>query len=136
MLHNDGTVALADFGIATYRSAKGQLEDASVAPGMIMGTPSYISPEQITQPDVIDFRSDMYSLGATLYHAATGRPPLDRATVQDTLMAHVIEEPPAIQQLVPGFDPQLSQIIHRMLRKQPAERYPSWDALRTVLGIQ
>ena len=129
----DGHVKLADFGIATYRSAKGQLEDASAAHGTIMGTPSYISPEQITQPDAIDFRSDMYSLGATLYHAATGRPPLDRATVHDTLMAHVNEEPPAIQQLVPGLDPQLSQIIHRMLRKQPAERYPSWDALRAEL---
>ncbi len=129
----DGHVKLADFGIATYRSAKGQLEDESAAHGMILGTPSYISPEQVTQPDSIDFRSDMYSLGATLYHAATGRPPLDRATVDDTLMAHVNEEPPAIQQLVPGFDPQLSQIVHRMLRKRPADRYPSWDALRTEL---
>lgn len=129
----DGHVKLADFGIATYRSAKGQLADESAAHGLIMGTPSYISPEQVMQPDAIDFRSDMYSLGATLYHAATGRPPLDRATVDATLMAHVNEEPPAIQQLVPGFDPQLGQVIHRMLRKRPAERYPSWDALRTEL---
>ena len=129
----DGHIKLVDFGIAAKRMPEGGLNDPQAAQGLVSGTPSYLAPEQAQSPDRIDFRADMYALGATLYHAAVGRPTFLRSTPYDTIMAQIKEEPTAITQLEPSFDLHLAWTIHRMLRKQPQDRFSSWAEVKEAL---
>jgi serine/threonine protein kinase len=130
----DGHIKLVDFGIAARRTTGGVLSDPLAALGLVSGTPAYIAPEQALRPSQIDFRADMYSLGATLYHAATGRPLFQCNTAQELLMAHINESPVHINDIEPGFDPQLSFVIHHMLAKQPEHRFGSWQEVRDALS--
>ena len=129
LVRKDGQVKLADFGIATHRDADGRTADKLARAGLISGTPQYIAPEQIRTPDQIDFRADMYCLGATLFHAATGHPPFTSDTLDEMLNAHLSTTPLLVGALVPGFDPQLAELIARLLRKHPAERPSSFEEL-------
>lgn len=131
----DGHIKLVDFGIASTRSAEGVLSDPQAKQGLVSGTPTYIAPEQAQNPSQIDFRADMYSLGATLYHAAIGRPVFIRPTAYDLLLAHIHEPPVHINDLDPTFDPHLAFVIHRMLQKRPEDRFASWQELKEALGI-
>lgn len=130
----DGHIKLVDFGIAAQRTPQGTLGDLLAQSGLVSGTPDYLAPEQAQEPDRIDFRADMYGLGASLYHAAVGRPPFSRTTVHDMIRAHIEEEPTQIELLVPGFDPHLARIIHRMLRKRREERFDSWAEVKAALA--
>jgi serine/threonine protein kinase len=130
----DGHIKLVDFGIATRRSKEGTIADPLAARGFISGTPSYIAPEQAQSPATIDARADMYGLGATLYHAAAGRPPFVRQTIEETLNAHIHDEPVHITQLVPGFSAHLAWAIHRLLRKTPEERFATWGDVKDALA--
>lgn len=129
----DGLIKLVDFGIVARRLPEGGLNDPQAARGFISGTPLYIAPEQALSPDEIDFRADMYGLGATLYHAVVGRPPLVRATAHETMMAQVYDEPVPIAQIDPSFDIRLGAAIDRMLRKRPEDRFGSWAEVREAL---
>lgn len=130
----DGHIKLVDFGIATRRSKEGTIADPLAARGFISGTPSYIAPEQVQSPATIDARADMYGLGATLYHAAAGRPPFVRQTIEETLNAHIHDEPVHLTQLVPGFSVHLAWAIHRLLRKTPEERFTTWGDVKDALN--
>ncbi len=129
LVRKDGQVKLADFGIATHRTADGRTADELARAGLISGTPQYIAPEQIRTPDQIDFRADMYCLGATLFHAATGHPPFACDTLDDLLNAHLSATPLPVSALIPGFDPQLAELIGRLLLKHPSERPSSFEEL-------
>ena len=130
----DGHIKLVDFGIVAKRMPDGGLNDPQAALGFISGTPLYLAPEQALRPDSIDFRADMYGLGATLYHAAVGHPPLVRATAYDTMMAQIHDEPVPIRHIDPSFNAQLAATIHRMLRKKPEDRFGSWADARAALA--
>ena len=129
----DGHIKLVDFGIAVKRTPEGALNDPQAALGLVSGTPSYIAPEQAQDPSGIDYRADMYALGATLYHAAVGRPAFVRDTAYDTIVAQTEEEATPLRQLDPSFDPNLAAVIHRMMRKQREERYTSWAEVKEAL---
>lgn len=130
LIRKDGLAKLADFGIATHRASDGRTVDELARAGLISGTPQYISPEQIMTPDQIDFRADMYSLGATLYHAASGHPPFERESIDEMLHAQLEDTPVPVVTLDPNFDPELSNIIDQLLRKEPAERFGSLSEVR------
>jgi len=118
IIDRKGTAKLLDLGLA--RRA-GDLKGAR------MGTPLYVSPEQITGGRAIDVRSDIYSLGATLYHMLTGDPPFVGKTDDETLRQHVEEELPWPQDLVPELSDDVCMVLSRMLTKDPDQRYASCE---------
>ncbi len=113
---------LVDFGLAISQS-----EEESVR-GEIWGTPYYIAPEKIEgKPE--DFRSDIYSLGGTLFHAITGRPPFDGPDASTIALKHLQSPPVRIQSFAPHVSKRTAYVIDRMLHKDPEQRYQSYDEL-------
>jgi eukaryotic-like serine/threonine-protein kinase len=126
MLERDGDRAVVmDFGIATVGPQRPSAE--------IEGTARYMSPEQASG-DHLDRRSDLYSLGATLFYALAGRAPFEAHNLPALLAKQISEPAPAIVQYRPEVSPALADIVHRCLRKAPEERYPSGDELSRALG--
>jgi nicotinamidase/pyrazinamidase len=116
LVRKDGLVKLADFGLA--HSQHGTQEGG----GLVYGTPAFMSPEAITTPGSVDVRSDMYSLGCTLFFALSGQAPYERASPLDTMRAQVSEPIPALHDVPAGID----ALVRRLLAKTPAERFASW----------
>src|SRR5262249_31409210 len=97
--------------------------------GMTLGTFDYISPEQARDPRDVDVRSDLYSLGCTLFHILTGRPPFPGGTVLQKLLQHQEEPPPELRGLNPAVPDELGRIITRLLAKDRDRRYQSAEQL-------
>ncbi len=115
---------LVDFGIASSPDAE-QTE--------IWGTPYYISPEKIRRQK-IDFRSDMYCLGGTLYHALTKKPPFDGEDAMAVVKARLSAPPVPLRQLRPDLSPEVERIVLKMLEADPDKRYPSYGELMADIG--
>ena len=107
---------LVDFGLAK-RTSDDQITDH----GRVVGTYRYMSPEQ-ARGEALDRRSDLYSLGATLYELLAGRPPFMQANQLDLLEAIISREPPDLLRINPGAPPPLVRLAERLLAKAPAER--------------
>ncbi len=120
----DGTVKIVDFGLAKEIEGAKSLTDE----GVVLGTPHYISPEQ-GKGRPVDHRSDIYSLGATLYHLLAGRPPFDGDTQVAVIVAHINETPKPPHELRSDVPESLSFVIGRMMAKDPAQRYETYDLL-------
>lgn len=120
---------LLDFGLA--RQANGADPGLTTA-GMIVGTPHYIAPEQ-TAGDV-DHRADLYALGATAFHLLTGRPPFDRPSAVDVVIAHRTDAVPTFAEMGVEVPAELEAVIRKCLIKDPAQRYETADRLRSALG--
>jgi len=137
MVRADGYVKVMDFGLAkrvagtagvTHRDAASTGLSRS---GLIVGTPAYMSPEQILG-DEVDCRSDLFAFGIILHEMLTGRHPWLRPTPMATMYAIVHDEPPVIDRSVVG--PQLASVVETLLRKQPGERYPDAGAVLHALA--
>jgi hypothetical protein len=130
LLAEDGTPKIADFGLAKTLDEAGQ-----TASGAVLGTPSYMAPEQArgkgheAGPAV-----DIYALGAVLYECLTGRPPFKAATTADTLLQVIGDEPVPPSRLAPGVPRDLETVCLRCLQKEPARRYRSALDLADDLG--
>jgi serine/threonine-protein kinase len=122
-------VKLIDFGLSRFVSRDDQLSKS----GVVMGTPSYRSPEQ-ARGTRTDHLTDVYGVGAVLYTAATGVPPFREETPQQTLIAVMSREPARPRSINPAISEQLELVIQRALAKQPEQRYPSMSALRLALS--
>lgn len=123
LIARNGTAKLTDFGLA-----KVQQEGAS-AGEVRVGTAAYIAPEQAAATGPTDHRADIYSLGATIYHAVTGRYPFDATTSAAMLLKHVMERPRPPIEWVPELLPALSDLLLRMLSKNPEDRPAHADEL-------
>jgi len=117
-----GEVKLVDFGLA------GNLGENPQDDPELLCTPQYGSPEQI-QGWALDERSDIYSLGATMFHLLTGKPPFERETRVDLMVAQVNEPAPHPSSIQPGIHPELASLVGRMLEKKPEDRPHDHEAL-------
>lgn len=129
MIRTDGLVKVLDFGLAKLTEAE-SAEDALVvtAPGMIMGTPKYMSPEQV-RGFVVDKTSDIFSLGVVFYEMAAGVPPFDGATVSDVIAAVLTSDPAPLSQYKPEIPSAIQKIIRRCLEKDSSARHQSMTSL-------
>lgn len=133
LLARDGLVKVADFGLArTSGDSANQLTQV----GITLGTPLYMSPEQ-AEGRPLDTRSDIYSLGVTCYHMLSGRPPFTGDTPLAVAMQHLRTAPERLENLRPDLPAGLCRIVHRMLAKDPADRYATpKDLLRDLRALE
>ena len=123
-------VKLSDFGLA--RQVVNTESQFLTEPGALLGTPSYMSPEQCTARPV-DPTTDVYSLGATLYHMLAGRPPFIAETREQLYQMHVHQPPAPLRHFNPEVSEGVSRVVDRALAKLPEDRYPDAAALRRDL---
>jgi hypothetical protein len=129
LINESGEMVVADFGIARADGAP-----ALTTTGIAIGTPQYMSPEQILTPDRVDRRSDIYSLGVVLYELITGHKPFDSGSQFSVLQAHVSEPPPPPRSIDPSIPAALEAVMMRALAKRPEDRYPDCDAMARDLA--
>jgi eukaryotic-like serine/threonine-protein kinase len=129
MFSASGEVVVVDFGIARADAAPGL-----TGTGIAIGTPHYMSPEQIVRPDRVDGRADIYSLGIVLYELLAGRRPFHADSEFSILQAHVSEPPPPLRTIDPGIPPQLDSVVMRALAKNPDDRFPDCESMARALS--
>lgn len=116
------TAKIVDFGLALLA------EKEAEARGEVWGTPYYVAPEKLNH-DPEDFRSDIYSLGGTLFHALAGRPPFEAQSASLVALKHLKSQAVSLQAFAPEVGNETAYVINRMLHKNPDERYASYKEL-------
>ena len=122
MVSNSGNLKIVDFGVAKNIDLKEKGTDKKT----IIGSPWYMSPEQIARL-AIDHRSDMYSVGATFYHALSGAPPFNSEKIKEVLHQHLKSPIPPLWKKTPAISSAFSKIIEKMMAKDPGHRYNRFD---------
>jgi hypothetical protein len=128
----DGHTKVADLGLVRFADSKDQSLTAS---GFMIGTPLYVAPEQASNAKTATHQSDIYSLGATMYHLLVGDPPFEGDTALETVMQHMNEPVPDPRQTDPELPAGLCAVICKMMEKNPQQRYPDMDALLKDLRL-
>lgn len=129
-LDEDGTVKVGDFGLSI--STLSRAESHLTATGTFMGTPSFASPEQL-RCEELDVRSDIYSVGATLFYLLTGRAPFEEERLGKLIAAVLERAPDPVRRLRPDLPKGLERVTQRCLQKQPASRFAHYADLRMEL---
>jgi len=123
VLLSGGTAVVTDFGIAKALSASREAPGGTLTQiGTSLGTPAYMAPEQAAGDPAVDHRADLYSLGCLAYELLAGHPPFHGRPPQRLLAAHITETPQPIQKLRPDAPAALSELVMRLLEKDPADR--------------
>ncbi|MBI2920043.1 MAG: protein kinase [Planctomycetes bacterium] len=126
MLTPKGQVKITDFGLF-----KGQ-DPGLTSQGIVMGTPLYMSPEQ-ARGEEVDFRSDIYSLGATLFHMLVGHPPFRGESALAVMRKHEEEDLPVVSSLGPNLSPAVYGVLQKMMAKDKEGRFASYEMLLEAL---
>ncbi len=126
-----GGVKIGDFGLSISTTVR--LEPALTVTGTFLGTPAFSSPEQL-RGDELNVRSDMYSVGATLFYLLTGRTPFEAKNVVQLLATVLEQRAPSPRKFRPNIPPGLAKVILRCLEKQPSERFKNYADLAEALA--
>ncbi|MEM8930912.1 MAG: protein kinase [Acidobacteriota bacterium] len=121
-------MVVVDFGLARALAEDGTrlaTDDRLTVTGQVLGTPAYMSPEQIRGEEVLDARSDIYSLGCVLYELVAGRTPFRDTSEIEVLMSAIQHPAPPLRTVVDDVSPALERLIETCLEKRPEDRYPS-----------
>jgi hypothetical protein len=129
-IDRDGSVKVGDYGLSISTSAEEETRLTHV--GSFLGTPAYASPEQV-RSDALDGRSDIYSLGATLYYLLTGRTPFEGGSFMQMAAAILEGQPASMRSTRPEISRRLDEIVLKCLEKDPARRPQSYDTLKREL---
>jgi serine/threonine-protein kinase len=138
MVTKAGQVKILDFGLARVAAANG-VDPASLTamaitnPQTLMGTPDFLSPEQARSCVGLDIRSDLYSLGCTLYFLLTGKPPFEGVGAYAKMIAHFKEPPPHLCEARPDAPAELGRIFGKLMAKSPEDRYQTPNELAAAL---
>jgi serine/threonine-protein kinase len=131
IIDKKGVTKVLDLGIS-----KSLDEDSSLTmTGVLLGTPFYMSPEQVLGDKNIDFRADIYSLGATLYHILTGTVPFDASTVMAIVSRHLRDPLPSARERNPALSKQCCALLEVMMAKKREERQQSWIEVRNDVDL-
>lgn len=130
LLTRKGLVKIADFGLS--RDSENDKIHLT-QPGMTMGTPLYMSPEQV-QGHELDHRSDLYSLGVTFYHMLAGEPPFTGDNSLAIALKHVKDPPVSLAVHRPDLPPELVDLVHKLMNKKPADRFQTAAEMLRDLG--
>jgi serine/threonine protein kinase len=149
LLNHNGVVKVGDLGLVKLKRPSGTAQGGGNRPvtyigknpqEYAMGTPAYMAPEQVENSAKVDARADIYSLGCTLYHLVTGRPPFIADSINKVMDMHVREKPVAPDERNPRVPTALSDIILKMMAKRLDERFQEMSevirALEGFLGIE
>ena len=117
---------IGDFGLASSATQRWGIG------GVVWGTPEYVAPERLNN-DPEDFRSDIYSLGATLFHAIAGKPPIEASTNSATALLESKQRPLDLQMTAPDVSGATAEVLQRMISADPGQRFSSYDDLVTEL---
>ncbi len=135
LLTRKGEIKVADFGLSRCL-APDQPPAHLTQSGVTMGTPLYMSPEQV-EGKPLDHRTDIYSFGVTCYHMIAGRPPFSGSNSFEVAIQHVRDEPPPLAGIRPDVPPELCAVVHKMMAKDPAQRYQTCrDLLRDLARLR
>ena len=139
ILTPDGTAKLVDMGLARNFFQQSSPASELTQAGVTLGTFDYISPEQALDPRDADVRSDIYSLGCTLYHALTGRPPFNKGSALQKILQHQNDAVPDPRRFAQDLPEPVVAILMKMLAKEPKDRYQHpaelIDDLRAVANL-
>ncbi|MBA4186439.1 MAG: hypothetical protein C0467_00330 [Planctomycetaceae bacterium] len=133
LITETGIVKILDLGLARFFEEDAEL--SSRFGGGVMGTIDYMAPEQALDSSAVDIRADIYSLGATFYFALIGRSPFEGASTTQKLLWHQVRDPEPLKNIRPELPTELTDIIARMMCKDPAQRYQTPDELLAALAI-
>lgn len=131
---DDGRVMVTDFGIA--RAVTEGADSRLTATGMAIGTPAYMSPEQSMGERDIDGRSDLYALGVVGYQMLSGELPFNASSTPALLVKQISERPTPVDVHRPDAPPDLARAVMMLLEKEPANRFPTADALVIALDTR
>lgn len=126
----DGVAKLCDLGIAKAPADAGLTQE-----GTALGTPRYIAPEQARGLPDVDWRADVYSLGASAYHMLCGQPPFDGATAPAIMLQHINEPLPPLKERAPRVSRNTAMVVEKMMTKNPAGRYKTPEDLLEDLSL-
>jgi WD40 repeat protein/tRNA A-37 threonylcarbamoyl transferase component Bud32 len=135
LLTKGGVVKVLDLGLA--RLGEGPDGDAATSmteTGCVMGTADYMAPEQARDSHTADIRSDLYSLGCTLYYLLAGRVPFPGGTVTEKMLRHNMDEPTPLEQLQPDVPAAVAAVVRKLMAKRPEDRYQTPAELAEALA--
>jgi serine/threonine protein kinase len=122
LVREKGTIKILDFGLAKVTSESG-ISGGLTRQGLMLGTPEYMAPEQIRDPQMADVRADIYSLGCTLYFLLAGRPPFDGNSLYDIFQAHHSNEASPLNLVRSDVPAALAALVAKMMAKEPGHRF-------------
>jgi serine/threonine protein kinase len=148
MYDRAGDIKIADLGLAKRLVPKGSKATVRMSlavdqitsqldSGTIFGTPGYIAPEMAVEPQNVDTRADLYSLGVTAYQLLTGRLPFEGKSAMELMMKHVLEEAPQVREIDASIPEDINAIVTKLMAKRPEHRYQSArEVVRALESLQ